>query len=200
MRADGTWESYSAARGDIRLVARPLHKVLHTAPLQGSRRNDFALTYGGPGSNVIGLYHQRTAAGALYNQIIGLGSGFGDDQLSSTQDNLVSQENVFLRQSIRTYSNVTTQDQLNGDVAADLAMASQLLDVPQIVVPGVLWNGIPFVGVGDRVQVFFPTHPFLGAVSGQWFRVEQMDVRVSDNDDDYEITLTLDQYGFVAGQ
>ncbi len=68
----------------------------------GSKRTDVAFTYGGPASNVIGLYLEQSAT-SLYNQIIGLGSGFGADQLISDpalSSNIVSQLNNYLRQDI----------------------------------------------------------------------------------------------------
>lgn len=171
------------------------NKAFQTYQMLGSRRNDFQINMGGPGSNVIGLYHQRTAAGTLYNEVIGLGSGFGVDQLKSVQDNTSSQINNYLRQSIKQYSNVKDQLQLNAYTAADLKIDSSLLEIPQIIIPGYALRGIPFLGIGDRVPLNFPTHPFLANLNGQYFRIEQMDVKIDDNDFDYEIVLTLDNYG-----
>lgn len=174
-------------------------KNLHTAALQGNLRNDLKLTYGGPGSNVAGLYHQRTAAGALYNEIIGIGSGTGTDALTSTQDNATSQINYFLRQKVMTYNNVTTQAQLNANVAGELAMDSKILDVPQMIINGTVLANIPFIGAGDRVPLSFPTHRMFTDIDGQYFRIEQMDVKLDDNDFENEIILTLDNYGFTQG-
>jgi hypothetical protein len=175
-------------------------KVLHTSALQGNLRNDLQLTYGGPGSNVSGFYHQRTAAGALYNEIIGMGSGFGSDGLTSIQDNSVSIDDYYLRQKIVTFNNVTDADQLAADVAAEVSLDSGLLDIPQIVVNGSLLSGLPFIGAGDRIKVNFPTHELLSNLDGTWMRVESMAVTVDDNDFDVEITLTLDSVGFTQGQ
>ena len=172
-------------------------KVLHTSALQGSRRNDLAFTYGGPGSNVIGLYHQRLAAGALYNQVIGMGSGFGSDGLTSIQDNTTSQTTYYLRQTIQTFNNVTNQAQLDADTSAELALASNPLEIPQIIITGKELEGLPFIGPGDRVLLFFPTHPFLSNLNGLYQRIETMDVKTDDNDFDCEILLTMDSYGFT---
>lgn len=174
-------------------------KNLNTAALQGSKRNDLTLTYGGQGSNVSGLYHQRTAAGALYNEIIGIGSGTGTDAITSTQDNSTSQVNYFLRQKVQTFNNVTTQAQLDADVAGELAMDSVLLEIPQLIITGNLLQGLPFIGPGDRIPLSFPNHKIFSTIDGQYFRIEQMDVKVDDNDFDYEITLTMDNYGFTQG-
>jgi hypothetical protein len=175
-------------------------KVVHTSALQGNLRNDFQLTYGGPGSNITGLYHQRTAAGSLYNEIIGMGTGFGSDALTSIQDNSVSIDAYYLRQKIVTFNNVTDANQLAADVAAEVSMVSGVLDIPQIIIPGSLLSGLPFIGPGDRVPLSFPTHPMLQSGNGEYYRIEQMDVKIDDNDFDYEITLTLDQFGFIQGQ
>jgi hypothetical protein len=176
------------------------NKVLHTAALQGNRRNDIALTYGGAGSNITGLYHQRTAAGALYNDVIGMGSGFGADALTSVQGNATSQLDYFLRQSIQQFNNVTNQSQLDQDTAAELAMSSQPLDIPQLILTGKELEGLPLIGAGDRIVVNFPTHPIFGSVSGQWFRAEQVQYSFDDNQFPFEITITADQFGFEQGQ
>lgn len=176
-------------------------KALHTAPLQGSRRNDISIVYGGTGSNVVGFHHDRLGSGALYNQIIGMGSGFGDDQLTSTQNNLPSQINYFLRQQIKTYNNVTSAQQLYADVGGDLAIESQVLEMPQPIVSGALFaNGAPLLLAGDRIPFYFPTHPFFKNINGMYFRVEIADYKIDDNDWPYEVTLTTDSYGFIEGQ
>jgi hypothetical protein len=174
-------------------------KVLHTAALMGSKRTDVNLTYGGPASNINGLYHQRTAAGALYNEIIGRGSGFGTDAYASTQDNTASQTAYMLRQNLMSWSNVKNQAQLNAIVAGELAQSSQLLEIPQLITTGATFAGLPWPGAGDRFQVYFENHPFLSNLNGTWFRVEMLDVRLDDNDFEYEMALTLDNFGFSQG-
>lgn len=171
------------------------NKVFTTYQMIGSVRNDITLVYGGPGSNVTGLYHQRTASGTLLNEIIGLGSGFGADQLSCVLDNTTSQVDYYLRQDIKQYSNVTDQPTLNAYTAADLAIESSILEIPQIIITGKALVGLPFLNAGDRLPLSFPTHPFLANLNGQYFRIEQMDVKLDDNDFEYEIAITFDNYG-----
>ncbi len=174
-------------------------KMFHTYDLIGSLRKDIILTYGGPGSNVIGLYDQRTAAGTLFNQIFGLGSGNGSvSQLTSTQTNATSAIQNYLRQAYQSYSNVNTQAQLDSYVKSDLAQESKLLHIPQLIITGNELKNIPFLEVGDRIMTRFPTHSFFKSIDGVYMRIEQLDVQIDDNDFENEIAITLDDYGYTV--
>lgn len=176
-------------------------KTFYTYPMVGSQRNDITLTYGGPGSNVVGLYHQRAAAGALFNQVFGIGSGYGTTQLTSTQNNTASQVDYLLRQAINMYSHVKNQNQLDLYAQADVTRDSSLLEIPQLITTGRIFTDAkynqvrPFFSIGDRLPLSFPTHPFLSSLDGQYFRIESLDVKIDDSDFEYEITVTMDSYG-----
>lgn len=160
----------------------------------GSLRTDLQFTYGGPDSNVAGFYMERTAT-SLFNEIIGLGSGFGADQLVSdpaTSGDVTSQLANYLRQDIKQYNSVVEQDTLDQDAAADLSLEKDLLEIPQITVTGKELENVPFLGVGDRIPIRSVGHPFLD-INGL-YRIEKMTVTIDDNDFENSIQLYFDNY------
>lgn len=170
------------------------NKVFHTYRYIGNKRTDLKFTFGGPQSNIIGIYLDNNAAGTLYNQIIGLGSGLGSDGLISVQNDNDSQLIHYLRQDIKQYSNVSIQSTLDQNATADLALEKDLIRLPQITISGKELEGKPFLSVGDRIPLAMVGHSFLNSLNGI-YRIEQMVVSPDDNDFDASIYLYLDDYG-----
>lgn len=169
------------------------NKVFKTYSQLGSKRTDIALTYGGDASNIVGWYSSRSAL-SLYNQIIALGSGFGADQLVSTQDDVTSQTNYYLRQDIKQYNSVVEQTTLDQNATADLSLEKDLLEIPQPVITGNALANVPFLNVGDRVPLYIVGHPFLSNLNGLYFRIEKMEITLDENDFESAIRLYFDNW------
>jgi hypothetical protein len=172
------------------------NKVFNIYSQIGAKRSDIQFTFGGPQGNIIGLNTENSAT-SLYNEIIGLGSGFGADQIVSTQDDPSSQLNRYLRQDIKQYNSVVIQSTLDQNAQADLALEKDLLVMPQITISGKELQNIPFISVGDRIQVNAVGHSFLTNLNG-YYRVEKMAVSLDDNDFESEIRLYLDNYALTS--
>jgi len=168
-------------------------KVFQTYSQIGARRTDISLIYGGPLGNVAGFQLDRSGIN-LFNKVYGLGSGFGDDQLSSTQADITSQLNYYVREKIEQFNSVINQGTLDQNTAASLSLAKDILELPVITITG---NEVPsrnFISVGDRIPLVVKTHTWLDNINGL-YRVEQMDVTIDENDFEKSIVLTFDDYG-----
>lgn len=173
-------------------IAIDADKVFHTYQQVGSLRTDVRYIYGGPHSNITGLYDENSAA-SLYNRVIGLGSGFGADQLTTVQDDVASQIGNYLREDIRQYNSVVNQNTIDEDAAADLALESTVLEIPQLTING---NDIPepFFTVGDRLPLMMVGHPYLDPLTGIR-RLEKLEVTLDDNDFESSVILYFDNPG-----
>lgn len=117
---------------------------------------------------------------SLFNKIYGLGSGFGDDQLSSTQSDSASQISYGVHERIITFNSVVELSTLQQNTAGQLAARKDLLEIPQMVVSGEDFDLNTF-GIGDTVTVRVEEHPFLATVDGS-YRIERLDVSVDENE------------------
>jgi hypothetical protein len=157
------------------------NKVFHTYQQIGSKRTDISFVYGGAGSNIVGFYLDRNAS-SLYNQIIGLGSGFGKDQVTTTEDDVPGQLNKYLRQDLKQYNGIADETVLIQNAKADLALEKDTLEMPQITLTTNDLRGIdPFLGIGDRIPVKVLNHSFLAHTNGI-YRIEKMMVTLDSND------------------
>jgi hypothetical protein len=170
-------------------------KVFSTYQMIGSPRTDLQLRWGDDQGNFSGMYLDRTAT-SLYNEVIGVGDGFGADALTTTQDDIESQRNYYLRQDIKQYNGVTEQPTLDGNAARDLALEKGLLQIPQITITSKELEGIPFLGIGDQIPLRFVNHPYLNPLSGT-YRSDKMVVDIDDNDFE-TITLYFDNYTLLG--
>lgn len=168
------------------------NKVFSTYQKLGARRQDISFIYGGPLSNVMGFTMDRSALN-LYNKVYGIGSGFGTDQLISTQADTTSEINYYIREKIEQYNSVVLQATLDSNTITAVALAKDLLELPKITING---NQLPstFLSIGDRIPLKVNNHTWLSNINGL-FRIEQMDVTIDENDFESEIVLTLDTYG-----
>jgi hypothetical protein len=167
-------------------------KVFHTYSMIGARRADINLIYGGPLGNVAGFSFDRNGT-SLYNKIYALGSGFGTDQLTSTQADSPSQLKYYLRENIEQHNSVTAQGTLDQDALADLALSKDMLALPVFTITG---KELPstFLSVGDRIPCTVVGHSLLADINGL-YRIEEMDVTLDENDFESAIKLTFDSYG-----
>lgn len=117
---------------------------------------------------------------ALSNKIYGIGSGFGDDQLSSTQSDNDSQLNYGVHEKILSFNSVIVQATLDQNTAGQLELRKKLLEIPQMTVNGDDFDLNQF-GIGDRVTVRIEDRPFLATVDGV-YRIERLEVTVDENE------------------
>lgn len=168
-------------------------RVFETYDMIGTDQSStLKFIYGGPLSNVLRGRVARTARGALYNKTYGLGSGFGSDQLQSTEGDNDSQLNFGLHERIASWNSVTQQAALDQNTAADVARRKALLEMPQFVVSGEDFD-LNSYGIGDRITAMVVGHPFLATVNGV-YRIERIEVLVDENDAE-EIKLFFDNQG-----
>lgn len=167
-------------------------KVFQTYGKIGARRQDINLIYGGPLGNVAGFALDRSAIN-LYNLIYGMGSGFGASQLTSTQVDLASQLNFYLRESISQFNSVVLQPTLDANTTTAVALSKDILELPKVTITG---NEIPaaFLSVGDRIPLKVMAHKMLDNINGL-YRIEQLDVTVDENNFESAIQITFDSYG-----
>jgi hypothetical protein len=157
----------------------------------GARRQDVSYIYGGPLGNVMGFSMVRSGIN-LFNKVYGIGSGFGADQLLSTQIDSASQLNYYLREKIEQYNSVVIQSTLDQNTTTAVALAKDILELPKITLNG---KQLPstFLSVGDRIPLKVQAHTWLASVNGL-YRIEQMDVIIDENDFE-QVDLTFDNYG-----
>lgn len=133
----------------------------------------------------------------LYNYIIGIGSGFGEEALRSEYpDNLTaaspeSRLNYKTRQKIVTFNSVTEQGTLDENTSAYLERVKDILMLPKINTNGTFCD-LGVIGVGDRIPVEVQGHPAIPL--NDTYRIEQIDCTLDDNDAE-DISLTIDDFG-----
>lgn len=130
----------------------------------------------------------------LYNYIIGLGSGFGEEALRSIQADAVSRANYKTREKIVSFNSVSVQETLDDNTSAYLQRVKEILVLPKIKVPGEYCD-LNVIGVGDRVPVEIQGHSFIPL--DDTYRIEAIDVDLDENDAE-DISLTIDNYGLAV--
>lgn len=170
-------------------IAISWDKKLRTYEQIGSVRGDLEFTYPG---NIKSATIERTGT-SIFNKIIGVGSGFGDDQILSIQNSIVSQKAYYLREKIEQFNSVVEQSTLDQNTLGKLDMYQEVLEIPKITVTGKELD-LDYVGIGDRIPVVIGGHTFVDNVFGL-YRVEKMDVTIDDNDFESDIALYFDNLG-----
>jgi hypothetical protein len=168
-------------------------KQFQTYSQIGTRRSDISLVYGGDTSNVAGFSLSRNGL-SMVNHITGLGSGFGIDQLTSIQDDTISQLDTYLLEDISQYSSVTESATLANNVAADLSLHKAILELPVATITGLQVPFNNFLHIGDRIPLVVKAHTYLASIN-KLYRIEKMDVTIDENDFESQIKLTFDSYG-----
>jgi hypothetical protein len=140
--------------------------------------------------NITGGTVPRTASN-LFNYVIGIGSGFGDEALRTETADGISRANYKTRQTIQTFNSVSVQDTLDKNAYAYLQKVKDILLLPKFNVSGAFAN-LDSLGVGDRVPIAVQGHTMLPL--DDTYRIEQLDVSLDDNDAE-DIAITVDNYG-----
>lgn len=153
----------------------------------GSNRPDMKFTYP---YNIRSGKVARTAT-SLWNYIIGLGSGFGEEALRTVTADAVSRGNHKTRQKIVSFNSVTEKQTLDENSYAYLQRVKDILQLPTFNVSGALAN-LDILGIGDRVPVEVVGHAAL-PLNGT-YRIEKIAVQLDENDAE-DIAITVDNYG-----
>lgn len=156
----------------------------------GSDRPNNRFTYP---YNISSASVPRTALN-LFNYIIGLGSGFGEETLRSIQEDPASRLNYKTRQKIVTFNSIADIDTLDENTDAYLQRVKEILMLPNIKTSGEFCD-LSIIGVGDRVPVEVQGHAALPL--NDTYRIEQIDCSLDDNDAE-DIGLTIDNFGLVG--
>lgn len=162
-------------------------RTVETFDQIGSNRPDMKFTYP---YNIKSGKITHTATN-LWNYIIGLGSGFGEEALRTVTADSVSRGNHKTRQKIISFNSVAEQQTLDENTYAYLQKVKDILELPTFTVSGALAN-LDLLGVGDRIPIEVVGHPAL-PLSGT-YRIEKLSVTLDDNDAE-DIAITVDNYG-----
>ncbi|MFA5172587.1 MAG: hypothetical protein WC426_13580 [Sulfuriferula sp.] len=127
----------------------------------------------------------------LYNYIIGLGSGFGEETLRTETADQISRDTYKTRQKIVSFNSVSVQQTLDENTSAYLQRVKNILELPKFSISGELAD-LNIIGIGDRVPVEVQGHPAI-PLNGM-YRIEQIDVTLDENDAE-DISITVDNYG-----
>lgn len=153
----------------------------------GSNRPEMKFTY--PYNIKSGkVTHTATS---LWNYIIALGSGFGEEALRTVTADAVSRGNHKTRQKIISFNSVSQQQTLDENAYSYLQKVKDILELPSINVSGSLAS-LDILGIGDRIPIEIVGHSAL-PLSGM-YRIEKIAVDLDENDAE-NITITLDNYG-----
>lgn len=154
---------------------------------QGSVRSGIKFTYP---YNITSGEIPNTALN-LYNEIIALGSGFGEEALRVVTSDNVSAANYKIRQKIVQFNSVKLLETLSENAGAYLERVKDILLLPKFDVSGEFCN-LSTIGVGDIIQANVSGYDSI-PVDGQ-YRIEEISVNLDDNDAE-TISLRLDDYG-----
>lgn len=130
-------------------------------------------------------------ATSLWNYIIGLGSGFGEEALRTETADAVSRGNYKTRQKVISFNSISEQQTLDENTYAYLQKVKNILELPTFNVSGVFAN-LDVIGVGDRVPIEVIGHSAL-PLDGT-YRIEKLSVDLDQNDAE-NIAITVDNYG-----
>lgn len=174
---------------DFRILA---DKTVMTYPSVGSPRTDFRLVFDRDNmrSSLSSAKLNRSAS-SLFNQVIGIGSGFGKDMMLATVNDVASQTEFGLRQEPRQFNEVSVQATLNQNAAARLEKVKRLLRLPQLTMTG---NDLPQSGVsvGDTIPIEMRGRRLIEDFTGN-HRVERKETRLDDNGFQSSVTFYFDK-------
>jgi hypothetical protein len=161
-------------------------KVFTTYEALGAVRGDFKLMWG-PNGNIKSYSVEQVLP---YNRITCLGSGFGQDQITSIQNDATSQSTYYLREKIIQYNSVSVQTTLDDHAASDLDDYKDLRYIPVLTTTGSLLPST-FLSVGDKVFLDLTANAYTNNILG-WYRIEKMEVSLDANDYEQDINLYFD--------
>lgn len=153
----------------------------------GAVRDSFTFTYP---YNVKSMTVPRTALG-LYNYIIALGSGFGEETLRAEAGDTASRLNYGTRQKIVSFNSISEQATLNQQAVSEVLLRKDILMLPKLKVSGAFCD-LNTIWIGDRIPI--ETQGYTSLQLSGLYRIEQINVSLDDNDAE-DIDLIVDNYG-----
>lgn len=161
-------------------------RSFETFEMAGTSRPGYNFTYP---YNVTSMTIPHTALN-LYNYVIGLGSGFGEETLRTIVTDATSRANYGTRQKIISFNSVSRQQTLDENTYSYLQKVKDILELPKLKLNGELAD-LSILGIGDRIPVEVQGHSAIPL--NDTYRVEQIEVSLDENDAE-DITLTVDNY------
>lgn len=160
-------------------------KVFNTYTHLGSTRPDYELTYPG---NIVSMRIPRSSD-TLFNKVIGIGSGIGDERIQTIQEDATSQATYRVRESKQLFSSVEIQATLEQNTQGFLEESRGVLVLPDIQVNADAFD-LDIVRVGDTLPVKVIEGTYNNDLDGM-FRIYGMNITVDENA--FE-TISLDFY------
>lgn len=154
-------------------------------PRQGIDNTRLNFSYPG---NIKKLNNQGDGA-TMVNEVTMRGQGSGVYQVTATEDNAASIQAYGQRQDTQSQSDVSDEGTLELMGRELIRVSKDPLDLPQIVLDGNQPPHVSGFGVGDQIQFSIRDIPILNRFSGIVFRIEELDVTVTD-DDQEEVAVT----------
>lgn len=173
-------------------------KTLMTYPQVGSPRTDFKVQFDRKHfRSTLDSAILNRGANNLYNSVIGLGSGFGQDQLMTTKPDYPSQLEFGLRQLPVQFNEVSVDATLQENAQARLDAVKRLLRMPQLTLSGA---DMPKnrVQIGDIIPVQMTGRRLLEDMTGL-YRVERIESHVDENHFLKAVTLYFEKTGEYLG-
>lgn len=162
-------------------------RTFETYTMMGTTRDNLKFTYP---YNIKSMTVPRTALN-LYNYIIGLGSGFGEETLRSEAGDTASRLNYGTRQKIISFNSVSVQETLDQQVVSEVLLRKDIVMLPKLKVSGEFCD-LNTVWVGDRIPV--STQGYTSLPLDGMFRIEQINCSLDPNDAE-DIDLIVDNHG-----
>lgn len=146
-------------------------------PKIGQSKPDVVFTFPG---NIRSLSFGRDG-GLMGNQIIAVGSGFGDDRTQQIVDDTVLQSAYNLRQRVITRNNVQTEATLLEHANEELRVRKSFLDIPVVELDGNIDPQFGSYDIGDEVEIDISEQlEIFSPVNGK-FRIEEIRLTVDSN-------------------
>lgn len=162
-------------------------RTFETYLKMGATRDNLRFTYP---YNIKSMTVPRTALN-LYNYIIALGSGFGEETLRSEAGDTVSRLNYGTRQKILSFNSINVQETLDQQAVSEVLIRKDIVMLPKLKVDGEFCD-LNTVWVGDIIPV--NTQGFTSLPMDGMFRIEQITCSLDANDAE-DIDLIVDNYG-----
>lgn len=154
----------------------------------GSPRSDFKIVYDRTSNRSTFDYATiNRGASQLFNRIIGLGSGTGQETMTSIRTDVISANEYGLREDPFLNNDVSVQSTLNENTEARLARVKDLVRMPQVTLSEADLPEAP-VSVGDIVTVQFKGRRLLEDASGS-HRIERIETKRDINNFKSEVTI-----------
>lgn len=150
-------------------------KVFNTYLHLGSTRPTYELTYPG---NIVKLRLPRSSD-TLFNRVIGLGSGIGEERLQTIQEDATSQATYRVRESKQLYSSVVEESTLENNTQGFLDQSKGVLVLPNVQINADAID-LDVVRVGDTLPVKVIEGSYNNDLDGL-FRIYQMTITVDEN-------------------